>query len=66
MTQIEISDRQVEALYRVVSSMNNISGRISVTHDDMLSAEEMQNLERRLRDRRAKVFAENVEAGCKG
>ena len=43
-----ISERQLIALYRVVSSMNLVGARISVAADDLLSPMEMAELERRL------------------
>jgi hypothetical protein len=43
-----ISERQLLALYRVVSSMNLVGARISVAADDLLSPTEMAELERRL------------------
>jgi hypothetical protein len=43
-----LTARQRIALYRVVHSMLNIQGSISVTHDDLLSQNEMEDLKRRL------------------
>ena len=43
-----ISERQLLALHRVVSSMNLVGARISVTPEDLLSPTEMVDLERRL------------------
>jgi hypothetical protein len=43
-----ISERQLLALHRVVSSMNPVGARISVAAEDLLSPMEMVELERRL------------------
>jgi hypothetical protein len=56
-----ISERQLMALYRVVSSMNLVGARISVTADDLLSPMEMVDLERRLYEPIQPLQAETVQ-----
>jgi hypothetical protein len=56
-----ISERQLMALYRVVSSMNLVGARISVAADDLLSPVEMVELERRLYEAIRPLQAEAVE-----
>jgi hypothetical protein len=56
-----ISERQLMALFRVVSSMNLVGARISVAADDLLSPVEMIELERRLYDPIRPLQAEEVE-----
>jgi hypothetical protein len=59
--QTTISERQLMALYRVVSSMNLVGARISVAADDLLSPMEMVELERRLYDPIRPLQTEAVE-----
>jgi hypothetical protein len=56
-----ISERQLMALYRVVSSMNLVGARISVAADDLLSPMEMVDLERRLYEPIQPLQAETVQ-----
>jgi hypothetical protein len=56
-----ISERQLMALYRVVSSMNLVGARISVAADDLLSPMEMVDLERRLYEPIQPLQAEMVQ-----
>jgi hypothetical protein len=56
-----ISERQLTALYRVVSSMNLVGARISVAADDLLSPMEMVDLERRLYEPIQPLQAETVQ-----
>jgi hypothetical protein len=48
-SKLSLTVRQITALYRVAHSMNNVGGRISVANDNMLTVEEMRDLEARLR-----------------
>jgi hypothetical protein len=43
-----LTTRQLVALYRVVSSMLNVEGAISVATDDLLTQKEMLDLQERL------------------
>jgi len=56
-----ISERQLIALYRVVSSMNLVGARISVAADDLLSPMEMAQLEQRLSEPIRPLQIEAVE-----
>jgi hypothetical protein len=56
-----ISERQLMALYRVVSSMNLVGAQISVAANDLLSPMEMVELERRLYGAIRPLQAEAVE-----
>lgn len=45
---VEMTYRQCLALYRVAQSMNLVGARISTTKDDLLTADEMTDLQKRL------------------